>query len=96
MSYDPTCSQLSDQLSCQRQYELAKMLEDKNSAKLRYSVQNPACSRLTQLADRGTEHGLMLGRKGLYLNNASVRVTPQVSILDYPNYICETPKPSQK
>lgn len=96
MSYDPTCAQMSDQLSCQRQYELAKMLADDQSARLRYCVQNPSCTRMTQLADRRTEHGLMLGRKGLYLNNASVRVTPQVSILDYPNYICETSKPGKK
>jgi hypothetical protein len=55
-------------------------------------VQYPACTRQTQIADRRMEHALLLGRKGLYLNNASVRVTPQVSILDYPNYICETKK----
>jgi hypothetical protein len=96
MSYDPTCAQMSDQLSCQRQYELAKMIADDQSTRLRYCVQNPSCTRFTQLADRRMEHALMLGRKGLYINNDSVRVTPQVSILDYPNYICETPKSSQK
>lgn len=89
MSYDPSCAEMSDQLSCQRQHELAKLVADQETSKLRYMVQHPACQRYTQLADRGEEHRLMLGRPGLATNNAFCRVMPQVSILDYPNYICD-------
>lgn len=88
MSYDPTCAQIADQLSCQRQLELAKMLQDKETAKMRYMLQHPACSRFTQLADRGLEHKLQIDRTGLWLNCSSQRITPQVSILDFPNYNC--------
>jgi len=89
MSYDPSCSEKSNQISCQRQTELAKIQADQETTKLRYMLQYPACSRMTQLADRGKEHCLMLGRKGNYLNNAFCRVLPQVSILDFPNNMCE-------
>lgn len=92
MSYDPTCSQISNQLSCQRQLELAKMLQDKETAKMSYMLGHPACSRFTQLADRGIEHNLQLNRDALLMNCSSQRITPQVSILDYPNYQCKAKK----
>lgn len=92
MSYDPYCASTSDKLSCDRQFELAKLIADQERDKLRYMIANPACSRYTQLADRVEEHGLQLGRPGLKQNNTFCRVMPQVSILDYPNYICETSK----
>ena len=89
MSYDPTCAQMSDELSCQRQYELAKILADQQAERSRYMLVNPACTRFTQLANRVDEHVLQLGRGGIKQNNSFCRVMPQVSILDYPNYICE-------
>lgn len=86
MSYDPSCAIESDKLSCLRQVELAKTIADQESSKMRYMILNPSCSRLTQLADRVAEHDLTLGRPGLKMNNTFCRVTPQVSILDYPQH----------
>ncbi len=88
MTYDPSRSQKANLLSCQRQYELAKIQADQETSKLRYMIEHPACLRFTQLADRIDEHNLILGRKGAYINNTS-RVTPQVSVLDFPNYNCD-------
>jgi hypothetical protein len=84
MSYDPNCATESNKMSCQRQLELAKYIEDQQTSKLQYMILNPACSRLTQMADRVTEHNLTLGKSGVKMNNSFCRVTPQVSILDYP------------
>lgn len=92
MSYDPACANLSDEISCARQYELAKMIADEQTNKLQYMVINPACNRMTQLADRVEEHQLQLGRPGLKANNSFCRVMRQVSILDFPNNMCLTNK----
>ena len=89
MSYDPSCALASDAMSCNRQLELAKIITDQETSKLRYLILNPSCSRFTQLADREKEHDLTLGKPGIKANNTFCRVMPQVSILDYPNYICE-------
>jgi len=92
MSYDPTCGLTSDKISCDRQMELAKMMSDQETDKLRYMILNPACTRMTQLADRVEEHNLQLGATGFKMNNTFCRVMPQARILDFPNYICEVPK----
>ena len=89
MSSDPTCAKMSEELSCQRQYELAKILADQQTEKMRYMLVNPACTRFTQLADRAQEHNLQLGWCGMNRNNANncyCRVMRQVSILDYPQH----------
>lgn len=86
MSYDPNCQAASDKLSCERQVELAKMIADQERDKLRYMILNPACSRMTQLADRVREYDVQLGA------NTYCRVMQHARILDFPNYICETPK----
>ena len=88
MSYDPRCSEKANDLSCQRQYELAKRVADQETSKMRYMLLHPACQRMRQLADRTTEHTLTLGRAGLETNNAFNRVLPQFGILDFPNNMC--------
>lgn len=90
MSYDPTCEQVSAQISCQRQLELAKIVADQETSKLRYMIVNPACSKYTQLPDYGVYS--LQGQPGLKRENTYCRVMDQVSILDYPNYMCETKK----
>lgn len=86
MSYDPVCAQMSDELSCRRQHELAKIQADQETAKLRYAILNPGCNRLTQLANREDEHKLQLGRQGNHMNNAFSRALPNVSILEFPQH----------
>lgn len=86
MSYDPSIGSESDRLSCERQVALAKMIADQETSVLRHTIIDPACSRYAQIADRVKEHELTLGRSGIKINNSQTRVTPQVSILNYPQY----------
>lgn len=94
MTYDPNIGLASDKMSCERQIQLAKMIADEESSKLRYLVANPSCSRYTQLADRAKEHDLTLGRSGIKMNNSFCRVLPQSSILQFPNNMCILSKQS--